>query len=75
MPVVISNLFDSAWLYQDILDEVRETILVSLCLICALPLSSPNVVGHANDTILGYRPPFDVPTCLLSLLFLACHHQ
>ncbi|KAF8486665.1 hypothetical protein F5888DRAFT_1761105 [Russula emetica] len=25
-------------------------------------MNSPNVVGHANDTILGYRPPFDIPT-------------
>ncbi|KAI0275468.1 hypothetical protein BC834DRAFT_815752 [Gloeopeniophorella convolvens] len=24
--------------------------------------NSPNVIGHANDTILGYKPPFDIPT-------------
>jgi hypothetical protein len=65
MLIVITNIFDSTWLYQDLLDEVSETVWGSLCLICALPLSSPNVIGHANDTILGYRPPFDIPTCLL----------
>jgi len=25
-------------------------------------LNSPNVVGYANDTILGWKPPFDIPT-------------
>ncbi|KAF8263792.1 hypothetical protein EI94DRAFT_1739992 [Lactarius quietus] len=25
-------------------------------------INSPNVIGYANDTILGYRPPFDIPT-------------
>lgn len=25
-------------------------------------INSPNVIGHANDTILGYKPPFDIPT-------------
>jgi len=25
-------------------------------------LNSPRVVGHSNDTILGFRPPFDIPT-------------
>jgi hypothetical protein len=33
------------------------------------PLSTTNIVGHANDTILGYKPLFDIPTCLLSSLF------
>jgi hypothetical protein len=72
MPVVVSNLFNSARLYQDFLDEVGETIRRSLLydsFVRAIPLSSPNVVGHANDTILGYRPPFDIPTCSLSLFF------
>lgn len=31
--------------------------------------SSPNVVGHANDTILGYKPPFDIPTCSFPVFF------
>ena len=67
-PIVISNLFDSACIYQDLLGEVREAIHSST-VIYVLLLSTPNVVGHANDTIFGYKPPFDVPTCSLSYLF------
>ncbi|KAH9957835.1 hypothetical protein BC827DRAFT_1137325 [Russula dissimulans] len=25
-------------------------------------INSPNVVGYANDTVLGWKPPFDIPT-------------
>jgi hypothetical protein len=31
--------------------------------------SSPKIVSHSNDTILGFKPPFDIPTCLFSLQF------
>jgi hypothetical protein len=68
MPIVVSNLFDSAWVYQDLLDEVREAaqIYIFTPYSCVFS-SSPNVVGHANDTLLGYRPPFDIPTCSFSI--------
>ncbi|KAN0107715.1 hypothetical protein V8E52_009882 [Russula decolorans] len=38
------------------------TFSVQRGFIRAFWMNSPNVVGHANDTILGYRPPFDIPT-------------
>ena len=48
---------------------VKPIDVLSSRLFSCLTLSSPNIVGHANDTVLGYRPPFDVPTCSFSIPF------
>lgn len=48
---------------------VKSFKALSLTVIYVPHFSTTNVVGHANDTILGYKPPFNVPTCLLSYLF------
>lgn len=34
-----------------------------------IPSSSPKIVSHSNDAILGFKPPFDIPTCSFSLQF------
>ncbi|KAH9984088.1 hypothetical protein BJV74DRAFT_776338 [Russula compacta] len=38
------------------------TFSVQRGLIRTFWINSPNVIGHANDTILGYRPPFNLAT-------------
>ena len=48
---------------------VKSFKALSLTVIYVPHFSTMNAVGHANDTILGYKPPFNVPTCLLSYLF------
>ncbi|KAH9169111.1 hypothetical protein EDB89DRAFT_1813573, partial [Lactarius sanguifluus] len=38
------------------------TFTIQRGLIKTFWINSPNVIGRANDTILGYKPPFDIPT-------------
>ncbi len=61
MHIVLSDLLYPTRARKDLLDEVCEPLC---CIISPAEfLSSPNVIGYANDTILGYKPPFDIPTC------------
>ncbi len=65
--IVLSDLLYPTWAHKDFLDKVCKLFC---CIAVAELPSSPNVVGRANDTILGYKPPFDIPTCSFPVLCL-----
>ena len=49
--IVVSNLFDSAWVYQDLLDEVRTAVCaLSLYLIFVPYSSAPRMLSATQTT-------------------------
>ena len=77
MLVLVSDLFDSAWLYQDLLDEVSELgeAVFTLNALFMPHLSAPQMLSATQTTpsLVTDRHSISQHVCC-SLILLACCH-